>query len=246
MSAEAALRDDFVSALRTAEAFDWRDLRSSGDRASAVLEQLAKDPGLLKSMLLHVLDDEKLRSMCERHRPFDKIVLLDGGEKNFRIRLHIWHGTEFERAHQHRFSFTARMLQGRYRHVLYDLGSPAAAVAPSAGALEHPDPDHPDTSSGERLASITPLLEYEMRAGDGYTLHHTAVHATLVETGTVSLILRGPAEKEAAFVANLDAGGVYWRFGRKDESRERIQAKELTRDELGAVITDLTRRGIVA
>lgn len=245
MSVNESERTDFVSALETGKAFDWEDLRASGERASSILEHIADDPRLLKSLLVRVLDDEGLLAMCERHRPFDKIVLFDGKEKNFRIRLHIWRSTEFERAHQHRFSFTARMIQGRYRHVLYDLGLPGAAVAPPVGAEEHADPDHPDTESGHRLRALRQILEYEMKAGDGYTLHHTAVHATLVETDTVSLILRGPAEKDAAFVANLDEGGVYWRFGRKDESPERVRVKRMTRDELEAVIADLARRGIV-
>ncbi|WP_280867742.1 hypothetical protein [Streptomyces sp. SAI-127] len=230
-----------VALLDDQEPFDWGDLRASGDRADALLERIADDPQLLRTLLTRTAEDDTLLSMCERHRPFDKIVIYDGGDRNFRIRLHIWRTTEFERAHQHRFSFTSRLLQGHYRHVLYDSPRPARSEA----ARHHMDPEHPDSSSGLDLARIRPTLEYEMKAGDSYTLHHEAVHATLVHADTVSLILRGPAEKDVAFVANLDQGGLYWRFGRRDEDQTRIRAKQLTRDELTGCVADLRSRGLL-
>ncbi|MET9381009.1 hypothetical protein ABZY09_07925 [Streptomyces sp. NPDC002928] len=239
--ADTASQGQYVALLDEQDPFDWGDLRASGDRADALLERLAGDPQMLRALLTRVSQDDTLLSMCERHRPFDKIVLYDGGDRNFRIRLHIWRNTEFERAHQHRFSFTSRLLQGHYRHVLYDCPRPAW----SGEARNHMDPEHPDPSSGIDLARIRPVLEYEMKAGDSYTLHHDAVHATLVQADTVSLILRGPAEKDVAFVANLEAGGVYWRFGRRDEDQTRIRAKQLTRDELTGCVTDLQSRGIL-
>ncbi|MFF2328377.1 MULTISPECIES: hypothetical protein [unclassified Streptomyces] len=237
---------DCVALLDDQEPFDWQDLRTSGERATKLLEQLAGDARQLGRLLKRVGEDETLLSMCESHQPFDKIVLYNGDERNFRIRLHIWRTTEFERAHQHRFSFTAHMVQGQYRHVLYD-GPGAAGVANRPkDARRRMDPDHADHAADPDLARIRPVLEYEMKAGDSYTLHHDAVHATLVSAQTVSLILRGPAEKDVAFVANLDEGGVYWRFGRRDESEERIRAKQLTRDTLHRIIADLTGRGITA
>lgn len=236
----APARQD-IALLDEQEPFDWGNLRASGDRADALLARIAGDPHLLRALLTRAAEDDALLSMCERHRPFDKIVLYDGGDRNFRIRLHIWRTTEFERAHQHRFSFTSRLLQGHYRHVLYDCPRPAR----SDDARHHMDPEHPDPSSGFDLARIRPTLEYEMKAGDTYTLHHDAVHATLVHADTVSLILRGPAEKDVAFVANLDEGGVYWRFGRRDEDQTRIRAKQLTRDELTGCVAELQDRGLL-
>jgi hypothetical protein len=238
---DTAPQRQHVALLEDQEPFDWGDLRASGNRADVLLERVANDPRLLATLLTSVSQDDTLLSMCERHTPFDKIVLYDGGDRNFRIRLHIWRTTEFERAHQHRFSFTSRLLQGHYRHVLYDCPQPTR----SEEARDHMDPEHPDRSSGLDLTRVRPTLEYEMKAGDSYTLHHDAVHATLVRADTVSLILRGPAEKDVAFVANLDEGGVYWRFGRRDEDQTRIRAKQLTRDELTECIADLDRRGIL-
>jgi hypothetical protein len=235
-----------VPFLDSEPAFDWRDLRTSGNRAAAILRRLAEDPASLKALLLNVLHDETLLGKCERHVPFDKVVVYDADDRDFRIRLHVWRMTDHERAHQHRFSFTARMLQGHYRHVIYD-ASPLKAVRRDSGnERDHMDPEHPDAATNVDLAGIRPMLEYDMYAGDGYTLHHDAVHATLVDSQTVSLILRGPAEKEFAFVANLDEGGVYWRFGRRDESAERIRAKQLPREDLAALITELQGRRILA
>jgi hypothetical protein len=240
-----AVRQERFPLLDEQEAFDWQDLRNTGNRAATVLEQLANSPALLRALLVRAVDDDALLSMCERHRPFDKVVIYDGDDRNFRIRLHVWRETEFERAHQHRFSFTARMLQGQYRHVLYDSPLREGAPAPSAEARWHMDADHFDRSSDVDLTRVQPVLEYEMKAGDGYTLHHNAVHATLVSAQTVSLILRGPAEKDVAFVANLDEGGIYWRFGRRDEDQDRVRAKQLTRDQLREIIVDLGSRGIL-
>jgi hypothetical protein len=225
--------------------FDWSDIRAAGERAGAILEELAARPGLLRQLLEAVLQDEALLSMCERHQPFDKIVLCHADDRGFRIRLHVWRRTEFERAHQHRFSFTSRMLQGRYRHVLYNHSLPQG-LRSADDAQRFADSEHPDRASAEHVAHITPALEYEMRSGDSYTLHHESVHATLVETDTVTLILRGPAEKDFAFVSNLDAGSVYWRFGRRDEGRERIRAKQMTRDHLLSVIQELEQRGLLS
>lgn len=235
-----------VALLDGQEPFDWQDLRTSGERATRILEELAGDAARLGRLLKRVGEDETLLSMCESHRPFDKIVLYNGDERNFRVRLHVWRATEFERAHQHRFSFTAHMLQGQYHHVLYDRAGAGNVPEPPKDARRHMDPDHADRVPDADLSGIQPVLEYEMKAGDSYTLHHDALHATLVSAQTVSLILRGPAEKDVAFVANLDEGGVYWRFGRRDEGEERIRAKRLTREALDGVIADLRSRGITA
>lgn len=225
--------------------FDWSDIQTSGRRGARILDQLAEDPDWLGGLLRRVADDERLLSMCERHTPFDKIVIYDAADRKFRIRLHIWRLTDHERAHQHRFSFTARMLQGQYRHILYDTRALAAVSGESGEEHLHTDPNHADAGAGIDLDRISPVLAYDLRAGDGYTLHHDAIHATIVESQAVSLILRGPAEKKFAFVANLDNRGVYWRFGRRDESVERVRSKQLPREELLSLLGDLAGRGII-
>jgi hypothetical protein len=231
--------------LDTHGAFDWTDLRAAGDDAAEVLAELSINIELLSALVRRTLDDDRLLSMCERHRPFDKIVIYNADDRNFRIRLHIWRDTEFERAHQHRFSFASRMLQGQYRHILYrQVPAEDVSVDPLYARL-HPDPEHPDGASRLDPRELTPTLEYDMRTGDGYTLHHEAVHATMISAETVTLILRGPAEKDAAFVADVDGGGVYWRLGQRDEDPERTRAKQMGRDDLTRVIGELRDRGIV-
>lgn len=235
-----------VPLLDDQESFDWSDIQASGHRAARILDDLAGQPRLLGDLLRRVPDDERLLSMCERHTPFDKIVLYDAPARSFRIRLHIWRVTDHERAHQHRFSFTARMLQGQYRHILYDARALPSMPAESGERYLHTDPDHPDAASGIDLDRVSPVLAYDLRAGDGYTLHHEAIHATIVESQAVSLILRGPVEKQFAFVANLDQGGVYWRFGRRDESADRVRAKQLSHEDFPALLAELAARKIIS
>lgn len=237
---------DGLTMLGQLPAFNWNDMRASGDQAARVLDRLAAEPALLRDLLERTARDERLLSMCERHSPFDKLVVYDAPERQFRIRMHIWRNTEFERAHQHRFSFTSRMLQGSYRHVLYNCQLPLSASADTEHARRHMDPDHPDMASGIDVNRLLPALEYDMGAGEGYTLHHDAVHATMVAAETVSLILRGPAEKEHAFVANVSDGRVYWRFGRGDETEERIHSKQLGPAGVAALLPRLADLGVIA
>jgi hypothetical protein len=240
----STLERDRLSFLDDAPTLDWGCMERAREQGSRILAELTSDKQTLRALLERTRADDELLGMCERHAPFDKLVLYNGKERGFRLRLHVWNEAEFERAHQHRFSFTTRLLCGSYKHVIYVTSQKLDRAGTEAAAMASMDPDHPDAESGIDVGDIQPAFVTTHAAGDTYTLHHSAVHATFPNPGTVSLILRGPAEKSHAVVVDMERRRVYWRFGRSDEGAERIKQKRMAPAEFDRVCDRLGALGI--
>ncbi|MET9628329.1 hypothetical protein ABZX92_12775 [Lentzea sp. NPDC006480] len=216
---------------------DWSDLPKTHEVTSALLAELAEDKDTLRLLVDRVREEQSLMAMCERHRLLDKIVVYDGGERGFRLRVHISTREHRDRPHDHRFSFTSRILTGRYRHTRHDL----------VGELDESVPWHVQDDVDARLseARAVPMFVTHQTAGSTYSLHHTEVHTTFTTPGTVSLFLRGPAEKDRSLITERETGRLWWRYGADKEKTERRVAKAMERTEFEDLVGQLNRLEII-
>lgn len=177
---------------------DWDDPTRARKAAESAFTRLTDDRWALLLELLDALPDHpELTEMCETYDFLDKLVLHNDADGGFRVRLHVFRPGYFDRPHNHRWPFASMILTGSYLHTLY-------------GA----DTDF-ETAT---LASLRPLHVHTESAGGWYLLHHSAVHSVAAEAGTVSLILRGPAAKDAFRIIDVPTGESFHVRGAKDES----------------------------
>jgi len=208
---------------------DWSDLARAREQTKDVLLALAEDKQALGELLSRAREEEDLFDKCEHHRLLDKVVVYDALDRGFRIRVHVSTDDHRDRPHDHRFSFTSLILRGRYRHVRHQLvGRPDDIPADAQNDWEARDSD----------LRVVPMFVTDEVAGNCYTLHHREIHTTFMTPDTVSLFLRGPAEKERSIITERETGKVWWRFGEDREKAERRAGKRITKE----YFDDLARR----
>lgn len=203
---------------------DWSDLAAVHDASSQLLADLTGDPYLLGRLAARVPHDTQLVELCERYDVLDKLVLHDD-PAGFRIRLHVFAPGYFDRPHSHRWPYTARILAGSYRHVLYQ----------------------PPTSLDETVAvhALRPRQVRVEHPGATYTLHPDEIHAVTARPGTVSLIVRGPAVADRFLVTDRTTGSAWWQYGAAEETPAERDAKRMTAAQATDVVTRLASRGIL-
>jgi len=79
-------------------------------------------------------------------------------------------------------------------------------------------------------------------SGSCYTLHHSEIHTTFTTPLTVSLFLRGPAEKERSIITDRSTGKAWWRYGEDQEKESRRGVKRISHsyfDELASKLRHL-------
>jgi hypothetical protein len=198
---------------------DWTDLEKVTAINDELLHELAADKRTLARLLERCAEEQSLFAQCERHRLLDKLVIYDGSERGFRIRLHVSTNDHLDRPHDHRFSFSSLILAGGYRHVRHRLvGDLDTDLAPEA--ME----DHQAVGSG---LQVEPQFATEESAGSFYTIHHSAIHTTVMAENTVSLFIRGPAEKDRSLIIDRASGQLWWRYGAQQETQERRERKQM-------------------
>jgi predicted metal-dependent enzyme (double-stranded beta helix superfamily) len=191
------------------ERLDWANLQEMSEVTGAVLRNLAASPAHLKELLGALAGNEKLLSMCEHYDLLEKLVLFYDERSDCRLRLHVFLPGYFDRPHNHRWSYSSIVLRGSYKHFIYG-----------------PD-DH--LSDQVDVESLRPVMIHQLHAGDVYTLHHGMIHSVIAEPYTVTLILRGPAEKERFVVMDRVAKKAWWQQGMALESAEERSEKVMTR-----------------
>ncbi|MFE0045214.1 hypothetical protein [Streptomyces albireticuli] len=161
---------------------DHRDLRTAHSRRAQILNRLAADKPLLTELVHGIEHNPRLLHESEVHPLIHRLVLYQDDARGFQIRLHLspGHGDELV-PHDHKYSFTTRILAGAYTHVWRR---------------------RTDTSDGEfTAADLTPGIVTIERPDSCYTLGHPLVHQTLMLPGTVTLFMRGPREKDRSHAA---------------------------------------------
>ncbi len=202
---------------------DWTDLPAVTAASTTVLDTLTADRGLLSELTDAVPNDPHLAGLCEHYDILDKIVLHDDPD-GWRLRLHVFLDGYFDRPHNHRWTYTSRILHGSYTHTLYGT-------------------DH-DFTDAVDVAALTPRLVRIEQPGDTYTLHHTMIHSVTTHGEAVTLIVRGPAVKDRFVVTDRTTGKAWWQYGAATESPEAAAAKRMTDKQLRDRITALRAAGI--
>ncbi len=157
--------------------------------------------------------------MCEHYDLLDKLVLFRGQRCDFRVRLHVFLPGYFDRPHNHRWSYSSLILHGSYQHSIY---------GQDGGLTEDIE-----------VGSLRPIMTHRQRAGDFYTLHHSLIHSVIAEPYTVSLIIRGPAQKNRFLVMDRLENRAWWQFGMAAETAEDREKKVMTREHFDGVMARL-------
>jgi hypothetical protein len=203
---------------------NWDDTPAVETATGNVLAALADDRDLLRRLAHQVPKDEHLSRLSEHYDILDKLVLHDD-PAGWRLRLHVFLPGHFDRPHNHRWTYSSRILHGSYQHTLYGLD------------------DILDESM--EVAALQPYMVRTETAGDSYTLHHRMIHAAVAEPHTVTLIVRGPALKDRFLVSDRETGKAWWQYGAAKESQNEAQKKRMSQARLSQALSDLTERGII-
>jgi hypothetical protein len=199
---------------------DWSDLDKATAVTDAVLRDLAADKESLRLLIDRAAEDDDLLGQCECHRLLDKLVIYDGLERGFRIRVHLSTKDHLDRPHDHRFSFSSLILAGSYQHVRHKvIGEIDEGLDPGIQEDFEARPAH---------ARVEPAFATTEQAGSFYTIHHSVIHTTIMADNTVSLFIRGPAEKERSLISDRDTGALWWRYGAQQESPSRRERKSMS------------------
>lgn len=204
------------SLARPLKDLNWHDLEAVASENAGVLEELSSEPLAVIAALERVFEDERLLALSEHYDILDKIVLYDDPAGLFRIRLHVFRPGYFDRPHNHRWTYSSRVVAGAYRHFVYG-----------------PDADFDETTP---VSSLTPSMIRIESVGSSYTLHHSVVHSVVAEPWTISLIVRGPAEKERFLVMDKTSGKAWWQYGAKDETEAERAEKRLSSEGLEEIV----------
>jgi hypothetical protein len=193
--------DQAVAIMNDLPSVDWDDLDAAAEITREVAHRIGDDRTLLRTLVSRAAVVPELRDKCEIHTLDDKIVIWDDQAKGLRIRLRLANTQQYERVHNHRFSFTAYLLNGTYYHTLYGTDQPLDETAD--------------------VTRFWPRSVREERTGDVITLHHEQLHTTLTDPDTVSLMIQSPAQKRRAFMIRRSDGEVWYRLGAADETKDR-------------------------
>ncbi len=207
---------------------EWGDLAVASQLTAEFAARIAADAATMNELLDRPLADESLRVQCERHRLLDRLVVYDALDRGLRIRLHLSTQSHLDRPHDHRFSFTTRILCGSYTHVRHRM------VGDLGAALDESVQEAGDAIPSD--ARFEPLLVSVEEAGSSYTLHHSEIHTTVTTPNTMSLFIRGPVEKERSLIADRETGRVWWRYGAHAESEERRRRKVMDRATVASMV----------
>jgi hypothetical protein len=195
---------------------DWDNTGAIRAAVDPLFSLLTDQPRTLLALLDGIPADARLASMCEQYDFMTKLVLLDEPTSGIRVRLHRYREGFFDRPHNHRWSFAARIVRGSYRHRIY--GSDDAFT-------EATDP-----------STLTPICERIEGPGATYVLHHTAVHTVQAQADTISVLVRGPAAKDRFLIHDNAAGRFFWVTGAAQETPETRAEKQMTVDNLTETI----------
>lgn len=215
---------EFASLAKPLKGLDWSDTAQVEEVSRKLLAEVADDRLLLGQLVENVSTSERLSSLSEHYDILDKLVLHDDDE-GWRLRLHVFLPGHFDRPHNHRWTYSSRILLGSYEHTLYGL-----------------DDNLDDTVD---VSSLRPYMIRREKAGDTYTLHHGMIHAAVARSYTVTLIVRGPAMKERFLVADRDTGESWWQYGAAKESAEAADKKRMTEDQIRSCQARLVELSVI-
>lgn len=197
------------------------ELEEFSAKSQKILEDLS-DRSKLKQCLQAIKRDKRLFSLSEHYDILDKIVLY--ADEQCRIRLHIFGDGYFDRPHNHRWSYSSKILLGNYRHTIYSVSH----------VIDAPTTEH-----------LIPVLIRQERAGDFYTLHHSQYHSVTASSDTVTLIYRGPAETDRFRVMDRVSHEAWWQYGANIESQAEKENKRMSSERFNLLIEKMEKLGLI-
>lgn len=205
--------------LPSLHGLDWDDTPAVAAAAATAFDALTANRWQrLLALADAVPGTPQLAGMCERYDFLNKLVLHNSPEHGYRVRLHLFRGGYFDRPHNHRWPFAATILTGSYQHTQYSTDVPFATADPRT------------------LRTISVRTE---RPGDQYALHHTAIHSVRAATGTISLVLRGPATADSFRIIDTDRTSSFTVRGAASETSKERDTKRMRPDQLAAALQQL-------
>lgn len=211
--------------LNDVPTIDWNNFEQASELTKKVVKDLAADKVTLRKLVYAIEDNPDLLRQCERHQLLDRLVIYDGGDRNFKIRLNFTTNDHFDRPHDHRFSFTSLILRGCYRHIWYKYDDEIYDHTLDDQAKQWLDRYHPDDVSSINIPEMKPMFITEELQNACYTMHHNVIHATITTPDSLSLFLKGSGEKSRSIIADRATNKLWWRYGEADETDERRNQK---------------------
>ena len=186
----------------------------------------------LRKLILDVPNNKELFSHSTHYERVDKLVLWNSDDKKMQIRLHVYAGQSCKRkvhnladiseAHNHRWSFSTRILSGSYLHTIYRM-------------------DLLDTGK----YYLAPIMIRHEGIGSSYALHHAQYHSIVEEFNTVSLIVRGPIEKESFQVITERDGEIQPKDSLTLQTSEEKKQRTMTLADYEKVLVQLLSLKII-
>jgi predicted metal-dependent enzyme (double-stranded beta helix superfamily) len=205
---------------------DWNNLATVTAASDKLLTALDVHRDALRELTEHAVGNPELLPLCEHYDILNKIVLHDD-PTGWRLRLHIFLPGYFDRPHNHRWTYSSRILHGSYTHTLYGTDDQLCA------------------SDDIDVTELQPCMVRTESAGDFYTLHHAMIHSVIAEPYTTSLIVRGPAVKDRFLVTDRVTGQAWWQYGAAMESPDTAVRKQMNTSQANACLQELTKRRIL-
>lgn len=207
-------------------AIDWSDLATVTAASDKLLTALDSNRRLLRELANRAIDSPHLVHLCEHYDILNKIILHDD-PSGWRLRLHVFLPGYFDRPHNHRWTYSSRILHGSYAHTLYGT-------------------DDQLGNGNIDVAALRPRMVRTESTGDFYTLHHTMIHSVTAQPYTTSLIVRGPAVKDRFLVTDRITGQAWWQHGSATESPDEAARKRMSATQANACLERLTELGVLA
>ncbi len=168
----------------------------------------------LSRLVLELPQNKDLFSYSVHYERVDKLVLYNSHDMRFQIRLHVYSSPSGQSHHSGLID-----IEQAHNH-RWNFSTRILS-----GGYHH-------TIYNSQLSPI--MVRYE-GVGSCYALHHSQYHSIKEDPNTVSLIVRGPLEKESFQVATLEEGTVQPKDAHKVQRNMNLADYERVVNQLGAL-----------
>lgn len=236
---------EILGYLDAVQVGDWADLVDTTSRNERILRRVASNRAHLRALIERLQDDESLFAMCEKDEFRYKLVLYTDPRRKFRLRLHMWRSGFTDCAHGHRFNYTTFLLNGGYRHTLYDSDQNLYPQQLRDIPEVHFNVDDPKIQNFIDFRRIKQTFVCTIEKGQCYTQHHSLLSSTVTQPDTISLFIRGPAQRDSSIQWDVEANTIIWRRGVTDLTPEQRMRVTMTRQDYATVYSNLERLGLI-
>jgi hypothetical protein len=240
---------------------DWTEFEEASRKSLEIIHEVADNKQTLRKLVLHVAKNERLRAMCEVHehgevadelnssvddRRVQYLVIYDALDRGLRLRIFTPAVGAFNPLHNHRYSFSTRLLSGNYQHTIYQV----VPVEPGQSS-EWTCKQKPGTHIGRQLpvvdiADIHAAWNQEHKQGASYSMHHTTLHTSnYAAPRTFSLFMRSPAAKDYSFLGEPNSKCYWWKFSREREVKDHLSTTRMTDEQYTRMVERLEMVGAI-